>query len=150
VLCGWISVNQSYTRKIQEIRNKCVPRVEERNECGMLHVSLRIFIHMDIEGEFYTSVLSAALGVIFVRVSNRLISFSSFSIPEPFESVWPLVPCLSNRYVKRFFLSSARPSRRAKRCVSSRRTSCAAIMEAAADSRTTRDVVSFRAYQNHC
>ena len=80
-----------------------------------------------------------------MRVSRRYISFSSFSTPEePLAEVCPLEPCLSNRYVRRFFLSSANPSSKAKRWVSSRRTSCAAIIEAAADSRITREVVSLR------
>ena len=95
---------------------------------------------------------------VLMRVSRRLISFSSLSIPgEPCKSEdggMPRAPCLSNRYVSKFFLSSASPSKRVNRCVSSRSTSCAAMIQVAADSRIIRDVLSFSAYETckslHC
>jgi len=84
------------------------------------------------------------LGGVLVRPSNLLISFSSFS--APLMSFAPLAPCLSKRYVRRFFFSSGRPSRRVKRCVSSLKTNWAPTMHVAADSRTTREVESTSAW----
>jgi len=64
---------------------------------------------------YHALVKAGGLGEALVLVSNLLISFSSFSIPKPLASVCPIVPCLSNRYVNKFFLSSAKPSKRANR-----------------------------------
>ena len=82
-----------------------------------------------------------------MRVSSLLISFSSLSIP-PLLLTFPAsrAPCLSNKYVKRFFFSSASPSSSVNKWVSSRKTSCAAMMDAAADSRTIKDDLSFNAW----
>lgn len=107
-----------------------------------------LIIYNGIEGSAgaATDEATAAVGLegVLVLASSLLISFSSLSIPDgPVTTVKPRAPCLSNRYVSKFFLSSARPSRRAKRWVSSRKTSCAAMMEAAADSLTIRDDLSF-------
>lgn len=89
--------------------------------------------------------VGAGLGGVLVRVSSLLISFSSLSIPDgPNDPGMPRAPCLSNRYVSKFFFSSASPSSNAKRCASSRRTTWAAMMDAAADSRTTSDDLSLR------
>ncbi len=78
-----------------------------------------------------------------VRPSSLRISRSRRStLPEPST---PRTPCLSNKYVNRFFLSSASPSSSANRCASSRSTTCAATMAAAAASRTTSDDVSVNA-----
>lgn len=123
-------------------------RINERitviRECGTLDVfdvarinerKRRRYAFADLEG----------LGEALVLVSSLRISFSSFSMPEPLARVCPIVPCLSKRYVNKFFLSSANPSKRANRWVSSRSTSWAAMMEAAAASRMTREVLSFRA-----
>ena len=82
---------------------------------------------------------------VLVRVSNLRISRSNFSIPVgPLAAGTFRAPCLSNRYVNKFFFSSARPSRRVNKWVSSRKTSCAAMIAAAADSRTMRDDRLFR------
>lgn len=75
-----------------------------------------------------------------VRLSNRRISRSSFSMPCGVGFPEELRhPCLSKRYAKRFFLSSGRPANRVNNCASSCNTNCAAMIDAAAASRTTRD-----------
>ena len=95
------------------------------------------------------------LGGVLVLPSNLLISFCNFSTPLavvvgrlPPTPIGPnpRAPCLSKRYVSRFFFSSANPCRRVNKCVSSLNTICAEIIAAAAASRTTREVVSFNAY----
>lgn len=79
---------------------------------------------------------------VLVRESSRLISFSNLSnppcgrLPAVTPSTAPLAPCLSNKYVKRFFFSSDRLASMVNRYVSSLKTSCAAVIAAAADSRT--------------
>ena len=91
-----------------------------------------------------------ALGGVFVLPSNLRSSFSNLSVPlpnTPFPpTAPPLAPCLSNRYVNKFFFSSGKPSRSVNKCVSSRRTTCEATIHAAADSRTTSEFGSLRAY----
>jgi hypothetical protein len=83
-----------------------------------------------------------------VRPSSLRISRSRRStLPEPST---PRTPCLSNKYVSRFFLSSASPSSSANRCASSRSTTCAAMMAAAAASRITSDDVSVNAAMSVC
>ena len=78
---------------------------------------------------------------VLVRPSRRRISLSSFSIPDCASAPTdPRQPCLSKKYVSRFILSSGRPSSRANSRLSSRSTSCAAMMDAAAASRTFKEV----------
>jgi hypothetical protein len=109
---------------------------DPRSTGGILKLLLPIYATWGLDG-------------VFVRVSNRLISFSSLSMPEDRADVAkPRTPCLSKRYVRRFFFSSASPSNKVKRWVSSRRTSCAAMIDAAADSRTIKDDVSFSDYHH--
>jgi len=92
---------------------------------------------------------AARIGVP-VRPSNLRISRSRRSTLLPPEPTIPRTPCLSNKYVNRFFLSSANPSSSANRCASSRSTTCAAMIAAAAASRTTSDVVSVSADTRVC
>ena len=96
---------------------------------------------------FQDDGIAAGLCGMLVWVSKLFSSFCSFSAPDgaPFDIDNLRTPCLSNKYINRFFFSSARPSSNANRCVSLPSTSWDAMIEAVADSRTTRDVISFRA-----
>ena len=131
-------------REESERESRCELEIHKNTTYTRLVEGKKNVLRIKKKTSFYN-----ALGGVFVLPSNLRSSFSNLSVPlpnTPFPpTAPPLAPCLSNKYVNKFFFSSGKPSRSVNKCVSSRRTTCEATIHAAADSRITSEFGSLRA-----